>query len=64
MRKKKIMTAVALAAFGFSVGFGSLAQAEFRPASSEAMENRTGIPAAPGEDLSTDKLPASQRSQP
>lgn len=61
LQKKKIMTAVVLAAFGFSVGLGALAHAEFRPASSEAMEKRTGIPAAPGEDLSTDKLPASQR---
>jgi predicted peptidase len=61
MEKKTLLTAVAIAAFGFNVGFGSMAHAEFRPATQEALETHTGVKAAPGQDSSEDKLPASQR---
>ncbi len=61
MEKKKILTAVAIAAFGFNVGFGAMAHAEFRPATQEALETHTGVKVAPGQDSSKDKLPASQR---
>ncbi|SFH68856.1 hypothetical protein SAMN04487861_102112 [Selenomonas ruminantium] len=62
MQKKKIVTAVAVAAFGVSLGIGAMtAQAEFRPATQGAMETRTGVPVGPGQDSAEDKLPASER---
>ncbi|MBP3780761.1 MAG: hypothetical protein ILA30_03775, partial [Selenomonas sp.] len=56
MQKKKIVTAVAIAAFGVSVGFGAVAHADVRPASQGAVQT-----AMPGQDSSEDKKLASQR---
>ena len=61
MEKKKILTAVAIAAFGFNVGFGAVAHAEFRSATPEALETHTGVKVPPGQDSAEDKMPASQR---
>ena len=61
MEKKRILTAVAIAAFGFNVGFGAVAHAEFRSATPEALETHTGVKVPPGQDSAEDKKPASQR---
>ena len=61
MQKKKIVTAFAIAAFSFGFGFGSMAHAEFRSATPEALETHTGVKVPPGQDSAEDKKPASQR---
>ena len=55
MQKKKIVTAAAIAAFGFSFGFGAMAYAD-SPATQKAVQT-----AVPGQDSSEDKKLASQR---
>ena len=54
--RKKIVMAAALAAFGFSFGFGGMAQAAVSKAPQTAVQK-----AVPGEDSSEDKKLASQR---
>ena len=54
--RKKIVTAVAMAALGFSFGFGGMAQAEAGQAPQTAVQK-----AVPGQDSSEDKKLASQR---
>ena len=54
--KKKIMMAATMAAFGFSFGFGGMAQAAVSQAPQTAVQK-----AVPGQDSSEDKKLASQR---